>query len=32
MPPGIDILHELSNRALSGSKNLADVRPHAPDG
>src|SRR5580700_6902868 len=27
MPPGIDILHELGNRALSGSKkNLADVR------
>src|SRR5215469_12374395 len=24
--PGIDILHELGNRALSGSKNLADVR------
>jgi hypothetical protein len=26
MSPGIDILHELGNRALSGSKNLADVR------
>ena len=27
MPPGIDILHELGNRALSGSKkSLADLR------
>ena len=25
MPTGIDILPELGNRALSGSKNLADV-------
>jgi len=26
MPPGIDILHELGNRAPSAPKNLADVR------
>jgi len=25
MPPGIDILHELGNRVLSGSKKNADV-------